>query len=199
MFSGIVSGIGTVRDIRPIAALKDMRITIAAPWTDTRDIALGASICCSGCCLTVVAKGADWFAADVSSETLAHSTLGRWRIGRRLNLERSLRAGDDLGGHFVFGHVDAVGEALESIAEHGSVRWHFRAPSELMRSIAIKGSIAVDGVSLTVNAIGEDTFAVNIIAHTAGATSFGWLAARDLVNLEIDVLARYVARLAELR
>ena len=197
MFTGIVTGIGIVQSIAPNGEGTDMRLTIAAPWADTATIAPGASIACSGCCLTAVAVGADWFSVDVSAETLARTTLGEWRISTRINLERSLRLGDELGGHLVFGHVDGVGRAIEKRAEHGSVRWRFAAPAEVARSIAVKGSIAVDGVSLTANAVSKDAFAVNIISHTAQMTRFGWLEPGDSVNLEIDMLARYVARLVE--
>ena len=197
MFTGIVSALGTVRAITPLGDGADMRLVIAAPWPDTGAIPIGASIGCSGCCLTAVEVGSDWFAADASAETLSKTTLGRWHPGSRLNLERSLRAGDELGGHLVSGHVDAVGEALSATPEHGSTRWRFRVPPALSRFIAIKGSIAVDGVSLTVNEVTADTFGVNIIPHTAAVTGFGALKPGDAVNIEIDMLARYVARLAE--
>ena len=197
MFTGIVSALGTVRAITPLGDGADMRLVIATPWPDTGAIPIGASIGCSGCCLTAVEVGSDWFAADASAETLSKTTLGRWHPGSRLNLERSLRAGDELGGHLVSGHVDAVGEAVSSVPEHGSTRWRFRVPPALSRFIAIKGSIAVDGVSLTVNDVTADTFGVNIIPHTAAVTGFGTLRPGDAVNIEIDMLARYVARLAE--
>jgi riboflavin synthase len=197
MFTGIVSALGTVRSITPLGGGADMRLAIAAPWPDTGSIAIGASIACSGCCLTAVEVGNDWFAVDASAETLSRTTLGRWRIGGRVNLERSLRLSDELGGHLVSGHVDAVGEALSAAPEHGSTRWTFRVPPALSRFIAVKGSIAVDGVSLTVNEVTDDTFGVNIIPHTAAVTGFGSLAPGDAVNIEIDMLARYVARLAE--
>ncbi len=199
MFTGIVTARGTVRDIASIGAGRTMRLTIAAPWSDTAAIPIGASIACSGCCLTAVAVGADWFAADVSAETLARTTLGTWRPGSRVNLERSLRLGDELGGHLVFGHVDGTGEALEAEPEQGSVRWRFSIPPALARFIAVKGSVAVDGVSLTVNAVSGQDFSVTIIPHTAEVTRFGWLAVGDSVNLEIDMLARYAARFAETR
>ena len=199
MFTGIVTALGTVRTLTPLGDGADMRLTIAAPWPDTASIAVGASIGCSGCCLTAVDVGPDWFAADASAETLSRTTLGRWRIGTRVNLERSLRLGDELGGHLVSGHVDGVGEVLSAVAEHGSIRCVFRVPAELARFIAVKGSIAVDGVSLTVNEVTDDTFGVNIIPHTAAVTGFGTLRPGDAVNLEIDMLARYVARLAECR
>src|SRR6185312_10333639 len=176
---------------------KDMRLEIAAPWLDTGSIALGASIACSGCCLTAVEIGVDCFAANASAETLACTTLGTWRVGSRVNLERSLRVGDELGGHLVSGHIDGVGTALSATPENASVRWQFRVPHGLARFIAVKGSVAVDGVSLTVNAVDGDTFGVNVISHTALVTSFGMLAPGDVVNIEIDMLARYVARLAE--
>jgi riboflavin synthase len=199
MFTGIVTALGSVRAITALGETTDMRLTIGAPWPDTASIPLGASIGCSGCCLTAVTVGADWFAADASAETLSRTTLGRWGIGTRVNLERSLRLGDELGGHLVSGHVDGVGEVLSTTAEHGSVRFVFRVPSDLGRFIAAKGSIAVDGVSLTVNVVTDDTFGVNVIPHTASVTSFGTLRPGDAVNLEIDMLARYVARLAEFK
>ncbi|HEY3848934.1 MAG TPA: riboflavin synthase [Acetobacteraceae bacterium] len=197
MFTGIVTALGTVRAITPIGAGQDMRLVIAAPWPDTSSIAIGASIACSGCCLTATEIGPDWFAADASAETLACTTLGRWSVGSRVNLERSLRMGDELGGHLVSGHVDGIGEALSATPENASTRWRFRVPVPLARFIAVKGSVAVDGVSLTVNAVDGDTFAVNVIPHTAQVTGFGSLAPGDAVNIEIDMLARYVARLAE--
>ena len=199
MFTGIVTALGTVRAITPLGAGSDMRLTIEAPWSHTAAIPIGASIGCSGCCLTAVEVGSDWFAADASAETLSKTTLGRWRPGTRVNLERSLCLGDELGGHLVSGHVDGVGEAVSSAQEHGSTRWTFRVPAALARFIAVKGSIAVNGVSLTVNEVSEDTFGVNIIPHTASVTSFGSLHPGDAVNLEIDMLARYVARLAEFK
>jgi riboflavin synthase len=199
VFTGIVTGLGTVRAIEPIGGGKDMRLVIAAPWEDTASIPIGASIACSGCCLTAVEVRPGWFAADASAETLSKTTLGRWLIGTRVNLERSLRVGDELGGHFVSGHVDGIGVAVSSEAENGSARWRFAAPRRLLRFIAVKGSVAVDGVSLTVNEVDEAGFAVNIIPHTAAVTSFGLLTPNDPVNIEIDMLARYVARLAEFR
>jgi riboflavin synthase len=199
VFTGIVTALGTVRAIDPIGGGKDMRLVIATPWKDTPSIPIGASIACAGCCLTAVEIGPDWFAADASAETLSKTTLGRWLVGTRVNLERSLRVGDELGGHFVSGHVDGVGVAVSSEAEHGSTRWRFAAPRRLLRFMAVKGSVAVDGVSLTVNEVDEAGFAVNIIPHTAEVTGFGLLTSNDPVNIEIDMLARYVARLAEFR
>ena len=197
MFTGIITGRGSVRAITPIGAGHDMALTIASPWPDTATIALGASIAHDGCCLTVVARGDDWFEVQASAETLSKTTLGSWQVGRGVNLERALRVGDELGGHIVSGHVDGVGEAISAAPENESVRWRFRAPAALARYIAAKGSVTVDGVSLTVNDVDGETFGVNIIAHTAAHTGFGVLAPGDAVNLEIDMLARYVARLAE--
>jgi riboflavin synthase len=199
MFTGIVTALGTVREVTPLGGSADMRLMITAPWSDTASIPIGASIGCSGCCLTAVETGPDWFSADASAETLGRSTLGRWRPGTRVNLERSLRLGDELGGHLVSGHVDGVGEVVSAAPEHGSTRIVFRVPTDLARFIAAKGSIAVDGVSLTVNEVANDAFGVNIIPHTVAVTSFGSLRPGDAVNLEIDMLARYVARLAEFR
>ena len=175
MFTGIVTALGTIRSIAPLGDGDDMRLVIAAPWPDTAAIAIGASIGCSGCCLTAVEIGPDWFAADASAETLGKTTLGRWKVGTRINLERSLRLGDELGGHLVSGHVDGVGEAVSAVPENGSTRWRFRVPAALARFIAVKGSVAVDGVSLTVNEVTDDTFGVNIIPHTAAVTGFGLL------------------------
>jgi riboflavin synthase len=197
MFTGIVTALGTIRAVNPIGDGKDMRVVIAAPWPDTASIALGASIACSGCCLTAVEVHADSFAADASAETLACTTLGSWVIGAQVNLERSLKIGDELGGHMVSGHVDGVGEAVSATPENSSVRWRFKMPRPLARFIAEKGSVAVNGVSLTVNEVKGDMFGVNIIPHTASVTLFGSMKPGDKVNIEIDMLARYVARLAE--
>jgi riboflavin synthase len=199
MFTGIVTALGTVREIVPIGGGQDMRLVIAAPWGDMDTVEIGASIACSGCCLTVIERGADWFAVQVSAETLANTKLGRWVVGSRVNLERSLKLGDELGGHIVSGHVDGLGEAVSATPENGSTRWRFRVPRDLARFIARKGSVAIDGVSLTVNDADQDSFGVNIIPHTASVTSFGGLKPGDAVNIEIDMLARYVARLAEFK
>lgn len=198
MFTGIVTDLGTVAAVRPAGAGRDARFEIATAW-DTAGIAIGASVCVSGCCLTVVECAPGRLAFEASAETLSRTTLGAWQPGRRVNLERSLRAGDELGGHLVSGHVDGVGTALSATPEHGSTRWRFRAPDALARFIATKGSIAVDGVSLTVNDVDGATFGVNIIPHTTEVTGFATLAPGDPVNLEIDMLARYVARLLEFR
>ncbi len=200
MFTGIITALGTVRALTPIGGGHDMRVEIAAPgeWIGGQDvpmIPLGASIACSGCCLTAIAVDASGFAAEVSGETLSRTTLGTWRVGTRVNLERSLKLGDEMGGHIVSGHVDGVGEAIEAVPDEGSTRWRFRVAPGLARLIAVKGSVAVDGVSLTVNAANDDGFAVNIIPHTASVTGFATLRPGDRVNIEIDMLARYVARL----
>jgi riboflavin synthase len=207
MFTGIITALGHVRSIDPIAQGHDMRLVIETGSTFLSEppVALGASIACSGCCLTAVEFGpgdqsadqATWFAVDASAETLAHTKLGTWTVGSSVNLERSLRVGDELGGHLVSGHVDCVGTALSATPENASTRWVFRVPADIARFIAVKGSVAVDGVSLTANEVRGDTFGVNIIPHTASVTGFGTLKPNDPVNIEIDTLARYVARLAE--
>jgi riboflavin synthase len=199
MFTGIITALGHITSLDKIGAGKDMRLVIATPasFLANPPVALGASIACSGCCLTVVESGPDWFAVDASAETLARTKLGHWAVGSQVNLERSLRAGDELGGHLVSGHVDGVGTALAAARENASTRWTFRVPADLARFIAEKGSVAVDGVSLTVNEVKGDTFGVNIIPHTASVTGFGTLQPNDPVNIEIDTIARYVARLAE--
>jgi riboflavin synthase len=199
MFTGIITALGHIRSIDPIGAGRDMRLVIETPPAFLADppVALGASIACSGCCLTAIEFGTDWFAVDASAETLAHSKLGFWAKGSRVNLERSLRVGDELGGHLVSGHVDGVGTAVSATPENASTRWVFRVPADLSRFIAAKGSVAIDGVSLTVNEVQGDTFGVNIIPHTAAVTGFGTLRANDPVNIEIDMLARYVARLSD--
>jgi riboflavin synthase len=158
---------------------------------------MGASICCSGCCLTVVDKGQGWFAVDVSAESLSKTNLGAWHEGNRINLERALRMGDELGGHVVSGHVDGVGTIVSVTPEGDSQRFRFRVPKELARFIAPKGSVAVNGTSLTVNEVEGCDFGVNIIPHTQAVTTWGHAKAGDAVNIEIDMLARYVARLAE--
>ncbi len=191
MFTGIVSDMGAVR---AVDARGDARFTIAAPF-DCGTVAIGASIACSGACLTVVDKGADWFAVDVSAETLSCTTLGAWRAGTKVNLERSLKVGDELGGHIVLGHVDGVATLTAREPTGDSERFAFTAPDDLARFIAVKGSVAIDGVSLTVNHVDGATFDINVIPHTLSCTILGAAAPGDGVNLEIDVLARYVARL----
>ena len=197
MFTGIVTGIGEVRRLVPLGAGQDMRIEIRAPWADTAAIPLGASIACAGCCLTAVALGPDWFAVDVSGETLAHTTLGGWCAGSRMNLERSLKVGDELGGHIVSGHVDGLGTVEAITPENGSWRVAVDVPRELARFIARKGSVAIDGVSLTVNEVAGTRFGVNIIPHTWQVTTLGLLRPGHAVHIEIDMLARYVARLSD--
>jgi riboflavin synthase len=191
MFTGIVTDLGRVRAIRPNG---DARYEFET-GLDTATLAVGASVCCSGACLTVVDKGPGWFAATVSAETLARTTLGRWRAGTPVNFERALRAGDELGGHIVTGHVDGIAELTSAREEGDSLRLVFAVPAGLARLVAAKGSVALDGVSLTVNDVTATGFGVNLIPHTRKMTTLGALAPGDAVNLEIDPLARYVARL----
>jgi riboflavin synthase len=191
MFTGIITDIGRVRAIEPGG---DPRYTIETRH-DTTKIALGASIACSGCCVTVVDKGPGWFAVQVSAETLSLTTLGNWREGTRLNLELALKVGDELGGHILSGHVDGVGRIVARGLENDSVRYSIEVPPELARFIARKGSVAVNGVSLTVNEVEGNRFGVNIIPHTQAETTFDEAMVGDPANLEIDMLARYVARL----
>jgi riboflavin synthase len=196
MFTGIVTDIGEIRAVKPGGNAGDRRFVIGTRH-DLQPVAIGASIACSGCCLTVVEKGADWFAVEVSGESLAKTHLGDWRAGSPVNLELSLKIGDELGGHLVYGHVDGVGRIVAMTPEGGSVRFVFEAPSGLARFIAAKGSIAVDGISLTVNEVEGDRFGVNVISHTQAATTLGRAAVGQRVNLEVDMLARYVQRLLE--
>ena len=197
MFTGIITAIGRVQAVSPLGEGRDMRLTIFAPETFLAGTALGASIACSGCCLTATALGPDWFAVEVSAETLDHTAIGAWAPGTQINLERSLRLGDELGGHIVSGHVDAVGRITAATPENGSLRLTIEVPAPLHRFIAEKGSVAVDGVSLTVNETEGGRFGVNIIPHTAAHTTLGQRRPGDAVQIEIDTLARYVARLAE--
>jgi riboflavin synthase len=194
MFTGIVTDVGRVRAVRDTN--RDRRFEVETSF-DLSTVDLGASIAHAGCCLTVVEKGDDWFAVEVSGETLAVTTLGDWTQGRRVNLERPAKVGDELGGHIVSGHVDGVGEVLSVAEEGGSHRLRIRAPRPLHRFIAPKGSITVEGVSLTVNEVEDDVFGVNLIPHTWEVTTLGELAAGGRVNLEIDMLARYLARWRE--
>lgn len=193
MFTGIITDIGRVlaRESRG-----DTRFRIRTSY-ETGSIAIGASIACSGVCLTVVQKGNDWFSVDVSAETLSRTTLGQWKDGTAVNLERSLRVGDELGGHIVSGHVDGVGDVIAATPDGDSLRLAFRAPGALAGFIAEKGSVAVDGASLTVNGVKDDVFDVNLIPHTRQVTTLGELGVGSRVNLEIDTLARYVARLQQ--
>lgn len=194
MFTGIVTDVGRVRSVRETN--RDRRYEIETAY-DLATIDMGASISHAGCCLTVVEKGADWFAVEVSAETLSKTTLGRWTEGRRVNLERAARLGDEMGGHIVSGHVDGLGEVLSVEPEGGSHRIRIRAPRPLHRLIAPKGSITVEGVSLTVNAVEDDVFGLNIIPHTWEVTTLGEMKPGYPVNLEIDMLARYLARWQE--
>ena len=195
MFTGIITAVGRVRSVTPIAAGQDMRLVVEQAWPEPP--AIGASIACSGCCLTAVELGPDWFAVEASAETLSKTVLGTWQPGTRVNLERALRLGDELGGHIVAGHVDGVGSVVDRTPENGSTRFIVRVPPELARFIAPKGSVAVNGISLTVNEVTRDTFGVNIIPHTLDHTDLGDLQPGSAVNIEIDTLARYVARLAD--
>ncbi|WP_337995546.1 riboflavin synthase [Oleispirillum naphthae] len=193
MFTGIVTDMGTVR---AIARDGDTRFEIQTHY-DMKTVDIGASISHSGVCLTVIETGPGWFAVQASAETLSKSTLAGWQVGVRINLERALKVGDELGGHIVSGHVDGVGEVVSVRDDGESKRFVFRVPAALKNFMAPKGSVAVDGVSLTVNEVEGDTFGVNIIPHTQQVTLFGGYAPGTKVNLEIDMLARYVARLLE--
>jgi riboflavin synthase len=195
MFTGIITDIGTVRSVEERG---DRRLVIGCGY-DLSTVDLGASIACSGACLTVVDKGPDWFAVDVSHETQSRTVTGLWDEGARLNLERSLRVGDELGGHIVTGHVDAVATVIEAHADGGSTRLTLAAPAAIGKGIAAKGSIALDGVSLTVNEVedvgGDTRFTVNLIPHTLEATTLDGTAAGRQLNVEIDILARYLERM----
>lgn len=193
MFTGIITDIGKVQRVERRG---DTRFVIATRY-DMDTVEIGASIACSGPCLTVVDKGAGWFAVDASAETLSKTTLGKWGVDSRINLERALKVGDELGGHIVTGHIDGCAETLSRKAEGDSVRFVFRAPAALSRYIAPKGGVALDGISLTVNEVDGDTFGVNVIPHTQKMTTLGGLQPGAQVNLEIDILARYVGRLRE--
>lgn len=195
MFTGIITDLGRVQRIEDRG---DTRFVFETAY-DTAEIALGASIACSGPCLTVVDRGPGWFAADVSAETLSKTTLGDWRPGTPVNLERALKLGDELGGHLVSGHVDGVAEVASRRPEGDSLRFEFRAPAALAAFIAPKGSLALDGVSLTVNEVQDEAdgavrFGVNIVPHTAERTTFGTFEPGARVNLEIDLMARYLQR-----
>ncbi len=194
MFTGIITDIGTITELRQEG---DLRVRIACGY-DTSRIDMGASIASDGVCLTVVDLGPDWYEVQVSKETVDLTNLGDWRVGRRVNLERALKVGDELGGHIVSGHVDGVAEVVAMREEGDSTRVTLRAPEALARFIAPKGSVALNGTSLTVNEVDGCTFGVNFIPHTKVATTWGDVAVGDRVNLEIDTLARYVARLADM-
>jgi riboflavin synthase len=195
MFTGIITDVGRI-----VAAEQrgDLRLRIACGY-DMATVDLGASIACSGVCLTVVDRGHGWFDVDLSAETVSRTAPGRWEEGAALNLERSLRLGDELGGHIVTGHVDGIGAVVGKEAVGDSALVRIEAPPAIARYIAAKGSIAVDGVSLTVNAVDGAVFDLNIIPHTASQTTLGALAADGHVNIEIDILARYIGRMLEMR
>ena len=199
MFTGIVTDVGEVRSVKPRAENLH-RISIACRYPRA-ELVEGASIACSGVCMTVVGTGEDggrtWFAVDAADETLRVTTVGRWRDGSRINLERSLKLGDELGGHLVSGHVDGLARVVSREDMTDMARFVLRAPRDLSRFIAAKGSVALDGVSLTVNAVDDDLFSVLIIPHTLAVTTFGALRHGDDVNLEIDSMARYAARLMQ--
>jgi riboflavin synthase len=199
VFTGIVTDMGEVRSVKPRAD-NLYRVTIACDYPRA-ELIEGASIACSGVCMTVVGTGEEdsrtWFAVDAAAETLALTTVGRWRHGRRINLERSLKLGDELGGHLVAGHVDGLASVVACEEMTDMARFRLRAPGPLARFIAPKGSVALDGVSLTVNEVAGDIFSVLIIPHTLAVTTFGALRQGDDVNLEIDTMARYAARLMD--
>jgi riboflavin synthase len=203
MFTGIITDIGSISSIEQRG---DLRAVIACGY-DMSGVDIGASMACSGVCLTVVdkgvEKGADWFAVDISGETVSCTAPGQWTAGRKLNLERALKVGDELGGHIVTGHVDGVGEVLVWEADGGSHRLEIRVSPSIAAFVAAKGSVTIDGVSLTVNSVsdagGQTIIGLNIIPHTAAMTTLGELKAGDAVNLEIDVLARYLKRMEDLR
>jgi riboflavin synthase len=199
MFTGIITDIGEVTAVKP-RAQGLARLTITCGY-DPDSIAVGASIACSGVCLTVVARGKEgnrgWFAVEAAAETLRLTTVGNWRRGTRINLERALKIGDELGGHIVAGHADGVATVLRREDSTDTARFTLRSPQQLARFIALKGSVALDGVSLTVNEAAGDTFSVLIIPHTLKVTTLGLLGAGDAVNLEVDLMARYAARLME--
>ena len=200
MFTGIVTDVGEVRKVEQRG---DLRLQIGTSY-DLDTVDLGASISCSGVCLTVVDKGGEWFAVDVSGETISRTAADHWREGARLNLERALRLGDELGGHIVTGHVDAVASVVGTCPDGDSTRVGISLPRELAPLISPKGSVTLDGVSLTVNEVreaedGSTHFAVNIIPHTAQHTTLGNVAAGQQLNVEIDVLARYISRLMAAR
>lgn len=193
MFTGIVQSIGEVRAVTPRGG--DVELLIGAPGLDLSSVAIGDSISCSGCCLTVTRIEGDAFAADASIETLNVTTLGQWRTGDRLNLEKALCAGQPLGGHYVTGHVDGLATVIERTNDARSIRVQFEAPAPLARYIARKGSVCIDGVSLTVNDVDGARFSVNLIPHTLDVTTLDDYRAGTRVNLEVDIIARYLERL----
>ncbi|WP_299078183.1 riboflavin synthase [uncultured Ruegeria sp.] len=194
MFTGIVTDVGTVVELEQQG---DLRARIKTAY-DTAGIDIGASIASDGVCLTVIALGDDWYDVQISAETVSKTNVESWTIGKRINLERALKVGDELGGHIVSGHVDGVAEVVEVADEGDSTRVTLRAPKDLARFIAPKGSVALNGTSLTVNDVEGCDFGINFIPHTKDVTTWGDVSKGDRVNLEIDTLARYVARLAEM-
>ena len=195
MFTGIVTDLGEILELEQKG---DLRARIKTNY-DTAGITFGASIACDGICLTAVDFGDNWFDVEISSETVSKTIIGAgiWKVGHTINLERSLKVGDELGGHIVSGHVDGIAKVTSIKDEGDSTRFVFEAPSELARYIAPKGSVALNGTSLTVNEVDSNTFGVNLVPHTKKVTSWGKTQLNDPINLEIDTLARYVARLAE--
>ncbi|HKJ74499.1 MAG TPA: riboflavin synthase [Alphaproteobacteria bacterium] len=193
MFTGIITDVG---EVLAVERRGDLHARIQTNY-DTGTIDIGASIACSGACLTVVEKGDDWFAVDISGETEARTTLGRWKPGVKVNLERALRVGDELGGHIVTGHVDGVGEVIKTAPVGESVQFEIGLPEPLRKLVATKGSVTIDGISMTVNGVTDGRFDVNAIPHTQQHTTLGGMKAGDAVNLEIDMLARYVQRLMD--
>ncbi|UXX82900.1 riboflavin synthase [Roseovarius pelagicus] len=193
MFTGIITDQGTIRQLEQRG---DLRARIGCGY-DTASIDIGASIACDGVCLTVIALGDDWFDVEISAETVSKTNLSQWVETRQINLERALKVGDELGGHIVSGHVDGVAEVVRIAEDGDSTRVTLRAPDTLARFIAPKGSVALNGVSLTVNEVDDCEFGINFIPHTKEVTTWGQVALGDAVNLEIDTLARYVARLRD--
>jgi riboflavin synthase len=193
VFTGIITDIGKVRAVMAESGGHDRRFEIATKF-DMASVAIGASIACSGPCLTVVEKGPDWFAVEASAETLARTTLSGWGAGTPVNLERSLAAGDEIGGHLVSGHVDAVVRVLARKEEGGSIRFEIELPPAQAPFVAAKGSVSLEGVSLTVNDVQRERFGINIIRHTAEQTTLGAMVAGGRLNMEVDMLARYVER-----
>lgn len=193
MFTGIVQSVGEVRAVTPRGG--DVELLIGAPGLDLQSVAIGDSISCGGCCLTVTRIEGDAFAADASLETLHVTTLGQWAVGQRLNLEKALCAGQPLGGHYVTGHVDGIASVVDRVGDARSIRVQFEAPAALARYIARKGSVCIDGVSLTVNDVDGARFSVNLIPHTLEVTTLDEYRAGTRVNLEVDIIARYLERL----
>lgn len=193
MFTGIITDLGRVKSVEKKG---DTRFEFETTY-DLSTVEIGASIACNGACMTVIEKGNDWFAITASGESLSKTTMGSWIVGQPINFERACKVGDELGGHIVSGHVDGLAEIISIIAEGDSHRFKFKVPTELKNFIAYKGSVTLNGVSLTVNEVEDDVFGINIIPHTMEVTTFGQSEVGDKINLEIDMLARYVARLLE--